>query len=145
MAFIRSIDEISKKWADVTPQRAGDYASGIANPRRSWAQATTNAADAYKAGVTASIAQGTFQRGVRKAGDEKWQRKSLSRGVANWGPGVADAEGDYKAGFSPYRDAIENCTLPPRYARRDPRNMARVTAIVKCLIEAKERQITARV
>lgn len=138
MAFIRSVDSIAKKWAEVTPMRASDYAFGIANPRRPWAAATKNAEDAYEAGVQKSISRKSFGKGVTKAGDEKWSRKASTRGVANWGPGVADAEGDYQAGFAPYREAIAACKLPPRYARRDPRNLARVKAIVDALIAKKE-------
>lgn len=140
MAFIRSVDSIAKKWAEVTPQRAGDYADGIANPRRSWSTATKNAESAYEAGVQASISRKAFGKGVTKAGDEKWSRKASTNGVRNWGPGVAEAQGDYAAGFAPYRDAIENVKLPPRYARRDPRNLARVKAIVDALV-AKKLQI----
>ncbi len=137
MVPIKSIDSISKKWAEVTPQRASEYAAGIANPSRPWAQSTMAAESAYEGGVQKAMARNAFGKGVKKAGDAKWQRKSLTRGVANWGPGVADAEGDYNAGFAPYRDAIAQVTLPPRYARRDPRNLARVKAIVDALIAKK--------
>jgi len=138
MAFIRSVDLIATKWAEVTPMRAGDYASGIASPRRSWCAATKAAEKSYEEGVTKSIGRKAFGSGVTKAGDEKWSRKASTRGVANWGPGVADAKGDYAAGFAPYQAAISACMLPPRYARRDPRNLARVKAIVDCLIAKKE-------
>lgn len=138
MAEIRSIDAISKKWAEVTPQRSGDYTAGVTNPRKSWAGSTVNAEGAYEEGVRKAIGRKAFGKGVKKAGDEKWQRKTLDRGVANWGPGVAAAEGDYAAGFAPYRQAIADTKLPPRYARRDPRNMARVDAIVKSLVTKYE-------
>lgn len=138
MAFIRAIDVISKKWAEVTPQRAGDYEAGIRAPRRSWKQATMNAEGSYEDGVRQSISRKAFGKGVSRAGDEKWQRKSLTRGVPNWGPGVADAEGDYAAGFAPYRDAIAAVKLPPRFARRDPRNLNRVKAINDALIAKYE-------
>jgi len=137
MAFIRSVDSIAKKWAAVTPLRAQDYADGIANPRRSWAAATKNAEGAYEDGVRASIGRKAFGKGVTKAGDEKWSSKASVNGVRNWGPGVAEAMGDYAAGFAPYQAAIAGCVLPPRYARRDPRNMARVTAIVQALVAKK--------
>jgi len=138
MAFIRSIDHIADKWAEVTPMRAGDYADGIANPRRPWAAATKAAESSYEAGVQASISRKAFGKGVTKAGDEKWKRKASINGVRNWGPGVQEAKGDYSAGFAPYREAIAACKLPPRYARRDPRNIARVKAIVDALIAKKE-------
>jgi len=138
MAFIRSVDSIANKWASVTPMRSQDYADGIANPRRSWATATKNAEPAYEDGVRKSVAAKRFGKGVIKAGDEKWSRKSTVNGVRNWGPGVAEAKGDYAAGFTPYQAAIAACVLPPRYARRDPRNLARVTAIVNALVAKKE-------
>lgn len=137
MAFIRSAAEIANKWATVTPMRSGDYAFGIANPRTSWKTATMAAEGAYQDGVTKAMAAKSFGKGVSKAGDEKWQRKASTNGVARWGPGVQEAKGDYEAGFAPYREAIYNCKLPPRYARRDPRNLARVKAIVDALIAKK--------
>lgn len=138
MAFIRSVDSIASKWAAVTPMRSADYAAGIANPRRSWAAATKAAEKAYEDGVTKSIARKSFGKGVSKAGDEKWSRKASINGVRNWGPGVAEAKGDYAAGFAPYQAAIAAVQLPPRYARRDPRNLARVKAVVDALIAKKE-------
>ena len=138
MAFIRSVDSIATKWADVTPMRSADYAAGIASPRRSWSAATKAAEKSYEDGVTKAIGRKAFGKGVSKAGDEKWSRKASTRGVANWGPGVADAKGDYAAGFAPYQAAIAGCVLPPRYARRDPRNLARVKAIVDVLVAKKE-------
>lgn len=138
MAQIRSVDAIAKKWAEVTPMRSADYAFGIANPRRSWAAATKAAEPAYKDGVTKAISRGAFGKGVSKAGDEKWSRKASVNGVRNWGPGVAEAQGDYASGFAPYQAAIAAVQLPPRYARRDPRNLARVKAVVDALVAKKE-------
>lgn len=141
MIPIKSIDTIASKWSSVTPMRSADYAAGIASPRRPWAAATAAAESAYEGGVQKAITRKAFGKGVKKAGDAKWQRKASTRGVANWGPGVAEARGDYSAGFAPYRDAIANTTLPPRYARRDPRNMARVKAVVDALIAKKESEL----
>lgn len=138
MAFIRSVDLIAQKWADVTPMRSADYAAGIANPRRPWAAATKAAEKAYEDGVQKSISMKAFGKGVMKAGDEKWARKAAVNGVRNWGPGVSEAKGDYQAGFAPYQAAIAAVVLPPRYARRDPRNLARVKAVVDALIAKKE-------
>ena len=139
MAQIKSIEAIATKWASVTPMRSADYAEGIKNPRRSWEAATKAAESAWGAGVQQAVQKKSFSRGVSQAGDAKWQRKASTLGVARWGPGVSDAKGDYAAGFAPFQAAIAACVLPPRYARRDPRNMARVKAIVDCLIAAKNK------
>jgi len=140
MAFIRSMAEIAKKWATVTPMRSADYEAGVRNPRRDWATAASASEDAWKTGVTAAAAKNLFSKGVNFAGTPKWSAGAINKGVARWGPGVTVAEADYQRGFSPYRDAIERVTLPPRFARRDPRNLARVKAIVDAMIRIKEAQ-----
>ncbi len=140
MAAIRSIERIAKKWATVTPGRTADYQAGVEAPRRDWETATAGSEEAYQAGVTQAIAEKRFGKGVRAAGTEKWQRGSIEKGTQRWGPGVAMAEAAYAAGFGPIRDAIERVTLPPRFARRDPRNLNRVKAVVDAMIEAAKRR-----
>lgn len=141
MAFIRSIEHIANKWATVTPGRTADYEAGVSNPRRDWGQATAAAEGAYEAGVTQAIAKKRFGKGVKAAGTEKWQKGAMEKGTARWGPGVTMAQDGYGRGFAPYRDAIERVTLPPRYAKRDPRNLERVKAVVNALIAAKEARL----
>ena len=141
MAFIRSIDQIARKFATVTPGRSEDYRSGVENPRRDWMTATAGAESAYEAGVTQAIAKKRFGRGVKAAGTEAWQRGAVEKGTARWGPGVTMAQEKYGRNFAPYRDAIERVQLPPRFARRDPRNLARVKAVVDALVAAKEARL----
>ncbi len=141
MAEIRSIDQIAAKWARVTPGRTEDYRVGVENPRRDWAGATGAAESAYEAGVQLAISKKRFGKGVKAAGTPKWQKGAIEKGTTRWGPGVTIAEPDYSAGFAPYRDAIAHAVLPPRYARRDPRNLDRVKAIVDALVKAKEARL----
>ncbi len=138
MAAIRPVDVIAKKWATVTPQRTADYEDGIKNPRKDWKTETVASKESWKSGVTAAIAGGRFEKGVNRAGTPTWQDASLSKGVARWGPGVQLGEDKYAAGFAPYREAIARTQLPPRYARRDPRNLDRVKAITTALAATKE-------
>lgn len=137
MAAIRSVDEIARKWATVTPQRSPDFEAGVRAPKADWARNTAAAADSWKAGVQAAIAAGSFSKGVSKAGTSTWQDATLAKGVARWGPGVALAQEKFQTAFAPFREAIARVTLPPRFARRDPRNLLRVGAIVDALIKAK--------
>lgn len=141
MAQIRSIDAIAKKFAAVTPGRSEDYRFGVENPRRDWARATSAAEGAYEAGVQAAVAKKKFGKGVAKAGTSGWAEGARTKGVARWGPGVAISEPKFREGFAPYHGAIERATLPPRYARRDPRNLARVKAVVDAVVAVKEGQI----
>lgn len=140
MAEIRSNAEIAAKWARVTPQRTADYEAGVQQPRKDWATATGAANQAWKDGVQAAVAGDRFAKGVRTAGTSKWQEGAISKGVVRWGPGVQAGEAAYATGFQPFRDAIERVTLPPRFARRDPRNLLRVNAIVEALVKVKAAQ-----
>ncbi len=137
MAAIRTVDLIAQKWATVTPQRAASYEFGIRNPPKDWKAGAIMANQAWKDGVTEAVNKNRFETGVNKAGTAKWQEQTLAKGVQRWGPGVALAQGAYEAAFAPYREAIARVTLPPRFARRDPRNLLRVAAVVDALVKAK--------
>lgn len=139
MPPIRSIDKIARKWATVTPGRTADYEEGVSNPRRDWETSTVASETSWQTGVQQAIADKRFVKGVRAAGTDKWQAATLEKGVSRWGPGVAIGETNYARGFAPIRDAIERVQLPPRFARRDPRNLARVKAIVDAVIAAAQR------
>jgi len=142
MAEIAGVDAIASKWARVTPTRTADYETGVRNPGKDWLRSTLASKDAWKAGMTEAITKGTWDKGVSRAGMVGWQEGAISKGVPRWGPGVQVAEPKYAAGFAPYREAIARVQLPPRFARRDPRNLQRVNAIVDALVKAKTAQAT---
>jgi hypothetical protein len=137
MAAIRPVDQIAKKWSTVTPLRTPDYEAGVRAPRTDWARETIAAVPAWEAGIQQAVVAKSFGKGVTKAGTGKWQANSLSKGTSRWGPGVQIAEDLYARGFAPYREAIARLTLPARFARRDPRNLARVAAVVDAMVKAK--------
>ena len=140
MAFIRPIDVIGKKWATVTPARAAEYEDGVKNPRADWARETAAAEPSYVAGIQSSISLKSFVKGVNKAGTAKWAAGATTKGVQRFGPGVQVAQSEYEKGFAPFREAIARVSLPPRFARRDPRNLARVAAIADALGKVKAAQ-----
>ena len=129
MAAIKSMDRIARKWATVTPQRAGDYKEGVENPRSSWQTKTLAAAGNWETGTQNAITEKRFASGVSKAGDAKWLKGAAGKGALRWGPGVAGAEEEFHAGFAPIHAAIASANLPARYATGDPRNIERVRAI----------------
>jgi len=133
MPLVRSTAEISKKWSTVTPQRADQYKTGVTSPLRDWASNAKAAEGNYNSGVQEAITKGRFGKGVDTAGTEKWKRKATDVGVTRWPAGVRAASPDYEKGFAPYRDTIEGTTLPPRYAKGDPRNFDRVVAMGSAL------------
>jgi len=130
---VKSAAEVAGKYASVTPGRSAYYESGVKNPRTSWSGATVAAASNYKQAVSAGDIEKRFAGGARKAGDTKWQRKSVDVGVSRFGPGVNAAKGDYEANVGPYLQAISGLTLPPRQPRGSDANVERVRTIATAL------------
>lgn len=130
---IKSSDQIAAKFAARAGAAGPDYTAGIQNPRRPWAASTLAAKDTYAAGVTAAVQNGSFSKGVSKAGDDKWSRKAAGVGSGRFAQGAQAAKGDYQAGVDPYLQVIAGVTLPARFPKGDPQNNARVAAITAAL------------
>jgi len=137
MPAVKPISTIVDKWSRRAGQASKDYSDGVKSPKKDWAQATADAADAQAAGIQAAIAAGSFEKGVAAAGTAKWARKAQTVGAQRYGPGVAAAKADYATGFAPFAQVIEGITLPPRGAKGDPRNYDNVRIIGEALHEAK--------
>lgn len=137
MVQIKSLERIKKNWVTSTQAKQGEYEEGIRNPRTSWATATAAAEPAYKAGIQKAIAENRFSKGVAAAGDDKWQKNSLSKGPARWAQGVAVSADQYAAGFAPYAAVISGLTLPKRGPKGDPANIQRVAVIADALHKKK--------
>lgn len=136
---IKSTSAIAEKWARVTPLRSQDYLEGVRTTRKDWESETVAAAENYAIGVTQAIADERFQRGVSKAGTEKWRRKTIEKGGTRWSQGVRLGDVEYAQGFDPYRNELEAIDLPPRGPRGDPRNIDRVRIIAERLHALKLR------
>jgi len=139
MPIVKNIAKIAEKWARVTPQRSADYEAGVRDPIRDWATNTVASSSAWKAGIAEASAKDRFSKGVQKAGTEKWKRKAVEVGPVRFSQGVQVAQPDYEKGFAPFRDVIEKTTLPPRFAKGDPRNIDRVRVIAAALADAKRK------
>jgi len=137
MAEIKSISRIGEKWTRVTPQRTEDYTLGVKSPRRDWEKSAVAAKETHKAAMTAAAATDAYGKGVAAAGSGKWQARALQKGPGRFAEGVMVGGDDYAKGFAPYRDAIEATVLPPRFPKRDPRNIQRVSVIATALGKKK--------
>lgn len=137
MPAVKSGAAVATKWARVTPQRTEDYTLGVQNPRTPWAAAAKAAEERYKSGVQEAAGRGAYGKGVTSAGDQKWMQKSTTKGPARFAEGVALSAPDFQAGVQPYLDTIAATTLPPRFAKGDPRNVERVRVLSQALRKRK--------
>ena len=134
---LKAIGDIASKWSKRSSAAGPDLEAGLKAPKASWAESTKAAEAAQAAGVQDAISRGAFVKGVAKAGDEKWQRKSLALAPSRYGPGITAGLADYTTGFAPYRDALERITLPQAGRKGDPANIERVRQIATTLRSIK--------
>lgn len=130
---IKSASAAADKFVTRGSAAGKDYADGVSNPKQPWAAATLAAKDAYQQGVNEAISRGAFEKGVSKAGDDKYQRKALSVGSQRLGQGITAAKSDYMSNVQPFFDVISNITLPPRGPKGSPQNLNRVQVIAAAL------------
>ncbi len=70
--------------------------------------------------------------------------KMLTEGLWWWPDLIEDCTGAWLAGFEPFAEAMADLILPPLYATRDPRNLARVAAVNEVMIETADLQAELR-
>jgi len=69
---------------------------------------------------------------------------TLPECLRRWPEPVLDAAAAWRIGFEPFVKAMADAIIPPRYARRDPWNLARVAAVNQVMIETAESQAELR-
>ncbi len=129
--IIKEMDEIVRRWSEVTPLRSDQFRFGVENPKHDWRSNTELSNDNWKQAVGSIRVKQSFETGVKRSGTEKWQEKTLSLGVARWGPGVAKSKPQYETGFAPYRALLDGMVLPPRFETGNPNNFRRAEKVAK--------------
>ena len=126
---VKSASDIAKKWADVTPARAGYYETEAPAAGAVWEERTSASGGVYKAGVSAAGIEKRFVGGVKRAGAAKFARKVKDVGVARYAPGVAAAEEDMAKGFADFQAVLDGLEIPDRGPRGSPGNYAIVQKV----------------
>ena len=130
---VTSAGKAAERWSRRSAGASGDYTDGIRSTPRSWAAASTAAAQSYKTGVTAAAGAGRYEKGIAAAGDAKWKRKAEAVGPGRFAEGVAAAQGDYGTAIGPVLDVIGRTDLPPRGPVGSEGNYTRATTMAKAL------------
>jgi len=130
---VKPIDASTSKWSENAGRATAEFATNAEAAAEDWARNTAAASDNFHQAVTAANVKERFRRGVVKAGAAKFARKIRDVARDRFGPGVAAATDDYKAGAEPYFSTIAALTLSARKPRGDPANYRRVEEIGKAL------------
>lgn len=130
MAAIIPLDRATERFVRRAAQAGPDYEAGVKAPKRPWAESAAAGEGNYEAGVQAGITAKRYGKGVRRAGNQKWQERAVTLGTARFPSGVAAASGEWAKGFQPFHAAIAAAQLPPRRPKRDPANRQRINAVL---------------
>jgi len=134
----KTADQIAAKYQRGVAGAGQDYANGVQNPSRSWAQATAAGAARWSQGIQAAIANGSFQKGVSAAGDAKWQNAAVNKGANHYTAAAADAASAY-AGVAgkimAAAQAAQSAATAMPNATLDQR-LARATAAMRAISQA---------
>ena len=133
MVSIKPLDQITDKWATVTPERAPFYEKGIAAPSRDWQAGAIQGQAAYEQAMRNPLVLKQREAKIKAVGSEKWSRKAKLVGPGRFREGVPAAKDDYNKAFSTYHGVIAALALPEKGARGDPKNYARVAAVGNAL------------
>ena len=123
------VERTVSKWITRARVAGPDYAAGVAAPKRPWAESAAAAADTYHQAVSSPDSKTLFQRGIRKAGNERWQRMATEKGVARFADGVEKSEPYMRQAMGEVLSQIEAVTLKGRGPRGSAGNYDRVKQI----------------
>lgn len=130
---IQTLQDIVEKWTRRSAAATQDFIKGLMNPRRPWQEATLDAAESYVAGVTASIANKMFEKGVQGSSNAEWVERTRTVGAPRYGPGIQAGQTRYQRGFAPYHSLLASLDLGPRGPRGSAENYARAEKVGRAL------------
>lgn len=125
------------KFVQRSQAAAPDYQKGVQGAGNTWAQNAAAANDTYVAGVTAAANAGRYQKGIQKAGANKYETNAAGKGAQRYPSGVAQAGPAWQSGTQPYLDTIAGLNLPPRAPKGSPANYQRAQAVGTALHNKK--------
>lgn len=134
---VKDISKSAAKFVARAQVAGPDYTAGVQAAGTSQFDNAVAAAPNWGAGVQAAVANGSFVKGLQKAGPNKWTQNAVNKGAKNYPSGVAAAQQSYAAGVNPYFQVLANLNLTQRFPRGDPRNQQRSVDVQQALHKAR--------
>jgi len=137
MVKIKSVDEIAKKWADVTPARAPYYEAEVKVAGAEWKVGATKGQKPYEDAMRDPKVLSRRAAGITDATATKFQTKAGDVGPGRFREGVGKGQPYYSEGFGPYQSVISAWVPPARGPRGDPKNYDIVKSIGDALYKKR--------
>lgn len=137
MVKTKGLERSVSKYQARVAVAGSDYKAGIQSPKRPWAENAANAASTWGSAIQEAVSRGSFEAGVRNAGDTKWREMSEKKGTARFSAGVDIGLPYYRQGMSENLSVIEGVTLGAKGPKGSAQNYERSKTIGDALRAAK--------
>lgn len=118
----------AQKWSTVSSGRQNDYLEGVRSAGSAWQEGVNGAESTWAEGVQMAIGNGSYSHGVQGK-SSKYVDRASTLGAQRWSGGIQASGDAYQRGVTPIFQALSSVTLPPKMARGNPANYARVQAV----------------
>lgn len=130
---MKSAAQSAEKFVRNAANASTDYGEGAAQTTKDQSASAIAAKSNYVAGVQASIARGSYEKGLSASGKAGWLRGVQTKGVERFAGGVAAAREKYAQNSGKYDSARDAAKNLPRGTRGSQSNYARSQAVGNAL------------
>lgn len=134
---MKSAQSAAQKFVERASGASGDYVKGAQETSKDQAALAIAAKAIYQQALTASFGRGAFEKGLQKSGKGGWLAGVTAKGGERFAGGVATSAGKYATESGRYDSARSAANSLPRGIKGSATNIARVTAVVGALRQAK--------
>src|SRR3990167_8751542 len=114
--------EAAKRLADAGFNFGDRYRTGATGKGGKWAQGASAGEANYEAGVSKSLANKSYGKGVSAAGASSYDEGVRVKGANNWGPGMQASQSKYLRKVQPFTGLWDQSLPTPRGARGSAAN-----------------------
>jgi hypothetical protein len=107
---VKNPSDVAKKWAQRLGAAGDQIRQGVLAVTTNPAERAIARTDAYVAGVQRAVANGTYQRGLRRVTLQSWQDNTITKGLPRIASGATQAipkVQSFMEKFLPYVDGLK--------------------------------------
>lgn len=134
---MKSASQSAAKFVERAGAASGDYVSGAQGTSKDQAAAAIAGAANWKAGLTAAMTAGRYEKGLQSSGKAGWLKGVTEKGANRFAEGVASGASKYATNSGKYDSARGAATSLPRGPKGSEQNFARAKAVGQALRAAK--------
>lgn len=140
MVKVKPLSDIQTNYTNSVALVPARYAAGI--KAATWQQQALAGQDVYVQRMSDPNVLKRRSSGISKVTDATWQNDAITKGQPVIGARMTAAASKQATNFSPYRDALDALTLPPRTADPMTNVTNRVGAVVQAMVQKKAQLTT---